>query len=84
MLSSGRLTISVHIEQDTGLQKNEEALCILVQSDFQDTLNEKSKVQMLLLGGCFKQNKTHTHPYIHTLGHVCLSRMSVERYIRTW
>lgn len=51
MLSSGRLTISVHIEQDTGLQKNEEALCILVQSDFQDTLNEKSKVQMLLFGG---------------------------------
>ena len=51
VLSSGRLTITVHIEQDTGLQKNEEALCVLVQSDFQDTLNEKSKVQMLLFGG---------------------------------
>ena len=65
MLSSGRLTITVHIEQDTGLQKNEEALCVLVQSDFQDTLNEKSKVQMLLFGGCLKQN-THTPVHTHT------------------
>ena len=61
----------MHIEQDTGLQKNEEALCVLVQSDFQDTLNEKSKVQMLLFGGVLKTKHTHTRTYTHLDVCVC-------------
>lgn len=60
---------------------------MFTQNDFQDTLNEKSKVQMLLFVGLGwgEQNKTkHTHLYTHTLVRVCLLRMSVERYIKTW
>ena len=38
---------------------------VLKQGDFQDTLDEKSKVQMLLFAGG-KTMTTHTHAHTHT------------------
>ena len=43
-------------------------LFVLIQGDFQDTLNEKSKVQMSLFAGG-KTMTTYTHAHTHT--HTC-------------
>lgn len=48
------------------MRKNEDALCVLIQGDFQDTLNEKSKVQMLLFVGGKTKQRTHTCTHTHT------------------